>query len=346
MKKIIIASASRGAGKTFVTVGLMKALGKGAGYMKPLGNRLVYSRKSLKDYDAALIAEVFGIKTPPEELTIGFEHARIRHTYDRWTVKEKIREMSEREGRGKKTLVIESGSDLRHGISVNLDAVSLARYVEGRILLVVNGDSYDALDDALFFGDYIKKSGAAFAGVVINNVKEPQDFKNTHLSDLKKAKIKVLGVLPYAEELTYFTAGYLAENIFSRKLTGDVGMDRIVKNIFVGAMSATSAVKEPAFRREGKLIITSGDRSDMILAAVESDASCVVLTNNIMPHANIISKASHAEVPLLLVPTDTYTTATKIGNMEHLLTKEDTGKIELLGKLVKKHVKLKELTGG
>jgi len=345
MKKIIIASASRGAGKTFVTVGLMKALGKRAGYMKPLGNRLLYSRKSLKDYDAALIAEAFGLKTPPEELTIGFEHAKIRHTYDRWTIKEKVLEMCEREGRGKSVLLIESGSDMRHGISVNLDAASLAKYVDGKIILVVNGDSYDAIDDALFFADYIMKSGAEFAGVIINNVKEPQDFKDMHLSDLKKAKIKVLGVIPYAEELTYYTAGYLAENIFSRKLTGERGLDRLVKNVFVGDMSATCAGKEPAFRREGKLVITSGDRSDMILAAIDSNASCVVLTNNIMPHPTIVSKASHACIPLLLVPTDTYSTATKIEHMEQLLTKGDTGKIELLGRMVKKHVRLTELTG-
>ena len=343
MEKIIIASASRGAGKTFITVGLMKAAGKGLGYMKPLGNRLIYSRKKLWDYDAALIADVFDLPMSPEDLTIGFEHARIRHTYAKGAVKKKILDMAAEASKGKKALLIEAGTDLIHGASVNLDAVSLAKYVNGKILLVADGDEYDALDDILFFGGYIKKSGAGFAGVIINNVKDAAEFREIHLPRIKEAGIKVLGVLPRTEELAYYTAGYLADNLFTKTLAGDVGLDRIVRNVFVGDMSATSALKNPQFRRSGNLVITSGDRSDMILAAIESGASCVVLTNNIMPHTGMISKAAHAQVPLLLVPTDTYTTAMKIEHLERFLTKKDTGKIELLGKLVKKHVKLKEL---
>ncbi len=343
MQKIIIASASRGAGKTFVTVGLMKAAGKGLGYIKPLGNRLVYSRKKLWDYDAALIAKVFKLQMPPEDLTIGFEHAKIKHSYTKDAVKKKVLELSAEASKGKKALIIEAGTDLCHGTSINLDPISLAKYVKGKIVLVVNGDDYDALDDSLFFGSCIKKTGAGFAGVIINNVKDPSGFRDLYLPRIREAGIKVLGIIPYNDALTHYDAGYLADNLFSKTLTGEAGLGKVVENVFVGDVSSTTALKNPSFHKKGNLVITGGDRSDMILAAIETGASCVILTNNIMPHANIILKASHAQVPLLLVPTDTYTTAVRVEHLEHMLTEKDEEKIAALGRMVKKHVKLKEI---
>jgi BioD-like phosphotransacetylase family protein len=99
------------------------------------------------------------------------------------------------------------------------------------------------------------------------------------------------------------------------------------------------------FQREGKLVITSGDRADMILAAIESDTSCLVITNNILPSSNIISKAQERNIPMLLVPQDTYQVATNIDNLEILLTKEDSEKLSLVEQLIQKHVNVKELLG-
>ena len=90
-------------------------------------------------------------------------------------------------------------------------------------------------------------------------------------------------------------------------------------------------------------MITSGDRADMILAAIESNAVCIVITNNILPTPTIISKAYERHIPLLLVPQDTYQTATPIDRIETLLTREDTRKIDLLKNLVQSHINLKKI---
>ena len=73
----------------------------------------------------------------------------------------------------------------------------------------------------------------------------------------------------------------------------------------------------------------------MILAAIESNTVGVVITNNILPSSNIISKAYERNIPLLLVPQDTYQTATQINNIESLFTKEDVHKIDLMEQLVR-----------
>jgi BioD-like phosphotransacetylase family protein len=153
----------------------------------------------------------------------------------------------------------------------------------------------------------------------------------------------VLGVIPHRAELTTLEIGHLAENLFAKVIAGEGGLRRVVKQIFIGAMSAQAAMRHPGFAQENKLIITSGDRSDMILAALESNTSGVVLTNNIVPPANIISLASERNIPLLLVPYDTYETAKRIEAIEPLLTKDATDKIALLEQLVREHIDLAAL---
>jgi hypothetical protein len=113
----------------------------------------------------------------------------------------------------------------------------------------------------------------------------------------------------------------------------------------IGAWSANVFLQNPLFKEENKLVITGGDRTDMILASLESDTSAIILTNNILPPSNIISKASERNIPLLMVFSDTYQTAKQIDSLEPLLTKDDVEKIDLLKELVKKHVNLVEMMG-
>jgi BioD-like phosphotransacetylase family protein len=82
MKNIVFGSISENAGKTSVIVGLAKAFGKNFGYLKPFGDRLIYRKKRLWDYDSAIITSVFGLEQSSEEMTIGFEHAKLRFMYD------------------------------------------------------------------------------------------------------------------------------------------------------------------------------------------------------------------------------------------------------------------------
>ena len=81
----------------------------------------------------------------------------------------------------------------------------------------------------------------------------------------------------------------------------------------------------------------------MILASLESDTSGIILTNNILPPSNIISKASERNIPLLMVFADTYQTAKQIESLEPLLTKDDAEKVDLLQQLAKKHLNLNEI---
>jgi len=343
MKKIIIASTRKSSGKTGTIVGLAKALNKRCGYIKPLGDRLLYRKKRLWDFDAALVASVLELKESAEEITIGFERAKLRYMYNEEQLRAKLRELAEHTGANQDVLFVEAGTDLSHGVSVHLDALSMARTLGGRLVLVVSGAEDSVVDDIAFVKRNVDLSGIDCGGVIINKVPDIEEFKYSHLEDVKKLDVNVLGLLPYRKELTHVTVQFLSEILFARVIAGEHGLNRIVKNIFVGAMSADSALRNPLFTREDKLIITSGDRSDMILSSLDHNTAGVVLTHNILPPQNIIAKAEDKGIPMLLVPTDTFQVAKQIDDMEPLLTRNDADKIALLEQMAKENIDLGKL---
>lgn len=343
MENIVVTSTGKSAGKTSVIVGLAESLSKKLGYMKPFGDRLLYKKKRLWDYDAALVTEIFKLTENPEDITIGFEHSKLRYMYDEAGIKDKLVEISTRSGNGKDILFVESGMDLSYGASVNLDAINVAKNLNAKLVVVVSGDDGVIIDHITYLKKYVDLANVKFKGVIINKIHDVEDFKNTHVSVITKLGVPVLGVIPYTRELDHLTVRHLSECLFAKVIAGEGGLNNVVENIFVGAMSADIAHANPLFKKENKLIITSGDRSEMILTAIETNAVGIVLTNNILPPSNLISKAAEKNIPMFLVSIDTYQTAKQIDNIEPLLTREDSGRIEILKRLMKDHVNLKEL---
>jgi BioD-like phosphotransacetylase family protein len=343
MKSLVVASMERSAGKTSLIAGLGRSLRPGWSYMKPYGDRMVYLKKRLWDYDAAVMTQMFSLQSNPEDMTMGFGHSKLRYMYDAETRRARLRGMVERVGRGAELLVVEGGAGLRHGGSVGLDPVTVARELKARLVVVSGGDEDVVLDDLHFLKKDIDLKGVDFGGVVVNKVPSVQSFRESCLGEIEGLGIPILGIMPFEKELTYPSVGFLAEKLFAKAVTGVAGMDRVVRNIFVGAMSADPDHKNTLaniINKEHKLIITSGDRIDMILTALESDTSCILLTNNILPPSNIISKARDLGVPLLLVTQDTYSVATQINELEPMLTKHDAPKAALVERLVKDNVDL------
>ena len=342
MNKVIIASLRKNAGKTTVMVGLTKALNKKIGYLKPFGDRLIYNKKRLWDYDSALFASIFALSENPEDMSIGFDHSKLRYMYDENITREKVAELAANMAQGKDILFVESGRDLAYGISVYLDAASLARYLGGNLVIVISGDENTVFDDITYIKKNMDLSGINFKGVIINKVQNMDDFKETYLPRIQEIGVPVLGVIPYQKELTYFSVNYLSERLFAKVITGEDYLNRTVKNIFIGAMSVNAALQQPLLKKEGSLIIAGGDRTDMILLALDYHAVGIILTNNVVPPSHIISKASERNVPLLLVTYDTYETARRIDSMEPLMTRDEKQKIELLGKLIQENVNIQE----
>ncbi|MBP1707961.1 MAG: hypothetical protein H6Q39_1685, partial [Chloroflexi bacterium] len=62
-----------------------------------------------------------------------------------------------------------------------------------------------------------------------------------------------------------------------------------------------------------------------------------------IPPQNLISRAADMNIPMLLVPFDTFQAAKQIDDMVPLLTRDDAERINLLQKLVEQNVDLKAI---
>lgn len=344
MDKYVITSMRPSAGKTSLVIGLAKALKKKMGYLKPFGARLLYKKKRLWDYDAALMTHIFSLDEQPEDMSIGFHHAKLHYSLNEKATAEKLLEALDHIGTNKDLIFVEAEKDISYGASVYLDAITLTKVMGGQLLIVVSGDEDNMIDDMSFLKKYIRLDGCHFMGVVINKVVNIDEFNQTYLQRIRQMDIPVLGVIPVMPELTYVSARYIADRMFAKVLAGEAGLNRQVRNVVVGSMGGDSALKSPLFQDHHQVVITSGDRSDLILMSLENNAAAIILSNNIVPSPVILSKAETLGIPLLLVSTDTHKAATQINGIEPLPTQDDHEKMHIIEKMVMDYVDLKAFT--
>jgi BioD-like phosphotransacetylase family protein len=179
------------------------------------------------------------------------------------------------------------------------------------------------------------------AGIIINKVKNMADFSDIYGRIIEKLNVRILGILPYQDDLARFSVNYLSQYLLARVVSGETYLNRRVKHFFVGAGSVDTVYADAQCQKENKLVITSGDRSDMLLASFEDKCTAaVVVTDNILPPPNIIARAEQNKIPVLLVPFGVYETARQIEALTPLITSNDTEQIQTLEKMVKEHVDL------
>lgn len=328
MKNIIISSTEKDAGKTTIGLGLALGEDRPLSYFKPFGDRPIYKKKRLIDYDAKLFKKVLSLETDYEDFCIGFDHSKIKYAFQRDTIEKKIQERIEKLSEEKEGLIIETGKHWGFGSSINLDPVSLSKMTDSEVILVTSDSDTEVLDKLTTATQYFEKMGADLRGVVLNRVDSVEEARDFLVEDIEDLGLDVLGIIPEISSLDLTRMSFISDMLFGKVVAGQDGLDNIVENVYVGAMSADEMIRNPAFQESRKLIVTGGDRTDIILAALEEGTSGLVLTNDIIPPSNIISRADTAEIPLISVPLDTYEAARRIEGMETITTIEDDFKIK------------------
>lgn len=344
MKSLIVASTREGAGKTSLAVGLSQSLGKKLGFLKPLGDRPLYQKKRLWDRDASLFSGLLELEVEPENLSLGFDHSKLRYMYDQDSVFDALQERISAAGVEREAVLIECGKDLSYGASVFLDPLTISQRTGFPVLIVAGGSNEAIADDLAFVQRFVGTDEANVAGVVFNKVEHVDDFRAVHLPEIEKTGIEILGLIPRCSDLETRLVSTIADRLFARVLTGETGLHHAVHSVFVGAMSVDAAMSAPLIAQPEKLLITSGDRSDMIIAAIDAGGtSAIVLTNNIVPPASVIAHAGAAGIPLLLVPGDTYAVALQVERIEAILTLADDAKMATLRELCVEHVDVRAI---
>lgn len=338
-------------GKTALCLGLFgkfQEIGLRVGYFKPVGQGQKMVDGKLRDLDVILMKEVMDLPEPLDELcpvVLGKRYLdKISEKCPE--AREKILEAHEKVKKDKDVLIIESATRPEHLTCCGLDVPELAKVFNAKVLISVRGDDDDIAEKAILYRDYMNWKGADMLGVVLNFVpyEQLERMKGVVSEVLQGCDLEVFGVVPDRRELTNPTALDLVEILGAEVLSGKDSLENLIDSYLVGAMSPESAMSW--FRRSvGGALITGGDRTDLILTAMETKPSVIVLTGNIYPSARVLSSAEEKRIPILLVPYDTYTTVTKLDLLDGRIVPSPTStkKIQLTRQIVGEHVDWKRI---
>jgi BioD-like phosphotransacetylase family protein len=102
----------------------------------------------------------------------------------------------------------------------------------------------------------------------------------------------------------------------------------------------------------GTLVITPGDREDVILAALstssltEMDGSAMaglILAGDLKPSTPVMELLKHSHLPIVSSPLDSYTVASSIYSMTVKTLPGDVEKIDKIQSMVEKYVEVERL---
>ena len=226
-------------------------------------------------------------------------------------------------------VVVIEGSDFTEAsLAVELDLnIDAASHLGSPVLLVVGGRrrSAEQVLDAVHQGlGMLTERGCVLLGVICNRV-APDLVDAIRAGIAEAAGGLPAAVLPEVPMLAAPTIAEVAARLDAEHLVrpGGVGAaaPREVTRVIVGAMGLPLFLER---FREGDLLITPGDRADLVAGTLAAHLSGsyprvagLVLTGGIVDPAvrRLVAGLGDAGVPVLAVGTDTYETVSAVGSV-------------------------------
>jgi BioD-like phosphotransacetylase family protein len=347
----IYVSGSGFSGKTALSLGLLgkfREIGLKVGYFKPIGHGWKIFDGKLRDQDTILMKEVMGLNESLDDLcpvVLGVRY--LDQIKDRCPeLRKSIMDAYDRVKEGKDILIVESSTRPEALTCCDLDVPMLANEFGAKIIFSVKGGQDDIAESAILYRDYARWREAEILGIVLNFVPTQQieRMKSVVTSVLTDCGLDVLGVVPDHRELTQPFVSDLVDVLGAEVLSGNDRLDNQVEGFLVGAMSPESAMSWLR-RSVGGALITGGDRTDLIVTALATKPSAIILTGNIYPSVQVLSSAEEKKIPILLVPTDTYTTVTRLDLLEGRMVYSPSSakKFQLTRQIINDHVDWRQI---
>ncbi len=195
-----------------------------------------------------------------------------------------------------------------------------------------------------------KKADCTILGVVANrtNTDHVEKLRETTQELFKEFPVYVV---PEQTILGKATVKGIAQALDADVYCGQENMEQIVNHVSVGAKQIHNFVGDI---KQGDLIVTPGDRSDILLGSLLSlianskipTIAGIVLTNGMKPEEsvmNIITSLGDKTIPVMGVDSSTFDVATLLNNMNNGLNADDTQKIPAALGLFEAHIDASEL---
>jgi phosphate acetyltransferase len=185
--------------------------------------------------------------------------------------------------------------------------------------------------------------------IVINriNAKQVEDVKQLLGAQLDKNI--VIAVIPFEKGLNSPTMQEINEHLGGKLLFGENQLSNQADHFITGAMQVPNFLN---YLKENVLIVTPGDRGDIIIAALQANLSTsypkisgVVLTAGFEPEEPLMRlvQGSPSIMPIISVKTGTFETSAKLGVIQSRMTPGNKKKIQLAIDVFEKYVDVKTL---
>jgi len=198
--------------------------------------------------------------------------------------------------------------------------------------------------------DQFLAKGCQILGAIANRV-DPGKLEVTLDAlhrDLPRSDL-ILSVIPANKILASPTIKEIAQCLNAEVLYGHDRLERLAYHYMVIAMRVQNYLPRLT---DNSLLITPGDRGEVILSALQAHQSRnypqiagILLTTGLQPAASIIRLLDGLPsiLPILSVESDTFETASKINAIHSYTTADNYSKISLSLKLFEKHVDIPTL---
>ena len=353
-RRIFIAATRINDGKTTTSLALFSALRNvtpNVGFIKPVGQRFVDVEGEAIDEDSVLVEKTFNTNVPIKAMSPIAIHSTFTRDFlknPEITHANLINSMCrafDRAASNQEYIIIEGTGHAGVGSVFNLSNADVAKRLEAKVVIVAQGGIGRPIDEIALNKALFNQSGVEVIGAIINKVQinKLEMVKEYCKIALKRLGIPLLGCIPIEKELAVPKLNQIVREIDGRWLNGSKqATSARVDQVFIGDMAAKGLVD---LMTPGSLIITPGDREDILLGAIAAEGiagekivSGIILTRDIMPHAKLIEMIAKTTIPVIICYNDSYTVASKINKMTVKTQPSDLDKIPIIKNLITKNI--------
>ncbi len=208
------------------------------------------------------------------------------------------------------------------------------------------------------------KKNKRIAGCIINKVGAPLDENDKHSPDMSemfdiptagthtnlevlqmfsKSPLPILGCIPWSADLIAPRVKDLASHLEAQVLNQGDLENRRLHSVTFCARTIPNMVQH---FKAGSMLVTSGDRSDVIIAACLAvmngmQIGCLLLTGDYPPEEEVMklcSRAMESGLPILLIKSNTWQTAQRLQNFNMEIPIDDVERIEKVQEYIAGHI--------
>ncbi|WP_276091416.1 phosphate acetyltransferase [Pedobacter sp. JY14-1] len=354
-KNIFIASAEPYVGKSVIAFGLINMLltkTQKVGYFKPI---IAQEDPDKKDEHVAAMLGYFSLPVNYED-AFAFTRQGMMHQIDNEgnasvinTIISKYKKLEDNYD----FTVIEGSDFLGEGIAFEFESNALmAKNLGAPVLIVVSGRGKTAsqlFKSAINIYRNFLQRDVQVLGVVANmvNPEEAERIRQAFQNQLPAELM--IAVIPVETALQSPTMKEITTALNAEVLFGESLMDNQVDNFVTGAMMLPNFLKHI---KENVLIVTPGDRGDIIIGALQANLSAnypkvagIVLTAGSLPDDPMLKliEGLQTVIPIISVKKGTFETTTTIGAIHSRITIDDRKKITMAIDLFERYVDSKVL---